>query len=112
MENPLSDVIDNNIEILNRKSQEHPLLIESKKILEKVKAVLVKSNKYLATDEVICACYLNRFLRDGGQKDYDRFKEIFNRLSQDGRYQAINQYLIFARNEKDQSKNVKKLMKK
>lgn len=68
-------------------------------ILEKVEKVIRKTEKTLATDEIICACYLYKFLEYGNSKAYDRFKYIFCNLTDEGKTKAIKYYLAYSKSD-------------
>ena len=76
-------------------------------ILDKVDKILKITDKTLATDEIVCACYLNRFLENGRIKDFHRFKRIFNNLSDEKRHLAINYYITYSKNTREQKKKTK-----
>lgn len=78
-------------------------------VLEKIEKILKKSNKYLITDEIMCACYLYKFLKYKSSKAFERFKYIFCRLSDDGKNKAIRYYMAYAKSNEVQ--NNKRLIK-
>lgn len=80
-----------------------------KSILDRVEKILLKNEKYMASDEIICACYLYRFMKYNDQKAYQYFKEIFNNLDDEHQDKAIKYYLIYARKKKQtQESNLKR----
>lgn len=77
-------------------------------ILQKVKKILRRTDKYSLTDEVVCACYLYKFLEYGSSKAYERFKYIFCRLSDESKKKAIRYYIAYAKALKKANQKIKK----
>lgn len=85
---------------------------EDENVFEKISRILLLNRKYEATDDIICACYLYRFCEYGNKKDYDNFKKIFTKLSDEDRSKAINYYLNYIENSKKQNSSNNKKMQK
>ena len=77
-------------------------------VLEKVEKVLRRTEKTLATDEIVCACYLYKFLEYGCSKSYDRFKYIFCNLTDEGKKKAIRYYIVYSRSNEKANQKIKK----
>ena len=107
MENPQSGNILIKSHEAFKEIDEQSLKSDSESILIKVSRILNRTEKYLKTDEIVCACYLYRFREYGSKKDFLNFKKIFNNLSDEKRYQAINYYLTYAKNMREQEKKNK-----
>lgn len=107
MENPQSENTLIKAHEALKRIDEKSLLKDSENILIKASRILNRTETYLKTDEIVCACYLYRFREYGSKKDFHNFKKIFNNLSDEKRYQAINYYLTYAKNMREQEKKNK-----
>ena len=70
-------------------------------ILKRAERFYKKTEKYIKTDEVICACYLYKAFRDEDMKSFKRFKEIFNKLDDKKKQKALNYYLAYTKSVKE-----------
>ena len=82
--------------------------MENSSLKNVIKNIISRNEKYKSTDELLCACYLYRFLKYNDDKSYKRFKEIFSKLDDEKRYQAINYYLTYEKNSQKEAKRKRK----
>ena len=87
-------------------------------IIKQVDKVIKKTENYLKSDEVICACYLYKYAETNNLEYYYRYRVIFDNLDESKKLTVARTFLAFVRNKKDKEvnkvikENDKKLVKK
>jgi len=83
--------------------------MEDTLVLNRVEGVLKKTENYLKSDEIVCACYLCKYLENYDDKYWHRFNECYNNLSLEQKDKAIRFTMIYLKNN---SKKIVKMNKK
>lgn len=91
-------------------------------ILNRVDKLVKKTEEYLKSDEIICACYLYKYIETGKLEYYTHYHDIFDKLDDIKKLIVARTFVIFSINNlnkkvdelvenNENSENNKKLIK-
>lgn len=77
-------------------------------IVKSVKNLFGINRNNLVNQEILCANYLYCFMELNDKKAYGDFKKIFEKLSDEKKFEVINHYLIYGKTYNQKIKVKKK----